>query len=130
ASSPLREATLDLAALVSKSLVDVNREGGEARYRLLLLPRAYAETRLRESGRQGDIRRRHAEIVLEASRAIGSPWWDEPRQAWLRQAGRRVDALRAAVDWALDAPGVATLAGELAHEAAAVWFRLSPRLEG
>jgi predicted ATPase/DNA-binding winged helix-turn-helix (wHTH) protein len=130
ASSPLREATLDLADLVSKSLVDVSREGGEARYRLLLLPRAYAEARLRESERQGDIRWRHAQIVLEASRTIGSQWWDEPRQEWLPRAARLVDDLRAAVDWALDEPRVATLAGELAHEAAAIWFRLSPQLEG
>jgi len=130
ASSPPGGATLDLADLVLKSLVDVNCDGGEARYRLLLLPRAYAEARLRESERQDDIRRRHALIVLEASRATSAQWWDEPRREWLGRAARLVDDLRAAVDWALDEPGDATLAGDLAHEAAAVWFRLSLPFEG
>jgi len=57
--------TLDvLTALVDKSLVAVEAEGGEARYRLLEAVREYASQGLEKTGEFEALRRRHADFFL------------------------------------------------------------------
>ena len=128
-SSP-SEALLDLAELVEKSLVEAHSELGQARYRMLMVPRTYAETKLRETGHEHEVRRRHALSVLKALQTSSREWSEAHRPEWLELAGRLVDDSRAALDWALGDSGDAVLAGELAHEAAAIGFRLALPFEG
>jgi predicted ATPase/class 3 adenylate cyclase len=93
-------AELDtLASLLDKSLVR-RRTGrlGEERYWLLETIREFALERLRESGREDDLRRRHAErmlrIALDAHLGAGSA------EGNIGLALAERDDLRAALDWA------------------------------
>jgi predicted ATPase/DNA-binding winged helix-turn-helix (wHTH) protein len=125
ALAPADQAVLDLADLVAKSLVEARHDSAEGSYRLLRLPRAFAETMLRKSGHEDEVRQRHAQTILDSVRSGSDEWWAAPRAEWVVRAARLVGDLQAALTWALGATGSASLAGALAHEAAVVWFRLA-----
>jgi predicted ATPase/class 3 adenylate cyclase len=94
------DADLDpLASLLDKSLLR-RRTGrlGEERYWMLETIREFALERLRESGREDDLRRRHAERMLQIARdaylAVGDV------EADLGVALTELEDLRGALDWA------------------------------
>src|SRR5476649_164262 len=68
--------TLDLlAALVDKSLIVVQDEGGDRRYRLLESTREYAAERLDEAGERAGVAALHcAYFAGAAERAVGTHW--------------------------------------------------------
>ena len=92
-----------IAQLVDKSLVDVQREHHDTRYRLLETIRSYALERLDERDATDTMRRRHATwcaaFVAEASAGTRGP--DEG--TWLERIDREIDNLRAALTWATGA---------------------------
>jgi len=125
------EALAGLAELVAKSLVNVRRTDEGAAYRLLLVPRAYAEEKLKQGAHELEARRSHAQVVLH--------WLHEYEvsltevvefPAWLVRYGAIVDDLRAALEWALSPDGDLEIASRLAHDGAVAWFRLSLPFEG
>jgi predicted ATPase len=94
------DADLDpLASLLDKSLLR-RRTGrlGEERYWMLETIREFALERLRESGREDDLRRRHAERMLQIARDAHLSAGDTEGHVELALAER--DDLRAALDWA------------------------------
>jgi predicted ATPase/class 3 adenylate cyclase len=118
------DADLDpLASLLDKSLLR-RRTGrlGEERYWMLETIREFALERLGESGREDDLRRRHAErmlrIALDAHLGAG----DTEGNIELAQAER--DDLRAALDWA--EANDATFGLELAVELMNFWNVAGP----
>lgn len=92
-----------LQALVDKSLVVAESDGGEVRYRLLETVRQFARERLDEAGRAEDTQRRHAryfrDLAEQASRHAVGP--DELR--WHRQVRAESDNLRQAMTWWFEA---------------------------
>jgi len=88
-----------LASLLDKSLVR-RRSGrlGEERYWLLETVREFARERLREFGREDDVRRRHAERMFEIARRAHLGAGDAEGNIEVALAER--DDLRAALDWA------------------------------
>ena len=94
------DADLDpLASLLDKSLLR-RRTGrlGEERYWMLGTIREFALERLGETGREDDLRRRHAERMLEIARDSHLGAGDTEGNIELALAER--DDLRAAMDWA------------------------------
>jgi predicted ATPase/class 3 adenylate cyclase len=94
------DADLDtLASLLDKSLVR-RRTGrlGEERYWMLETIREFAVERLRESGTEEDVRRRHAERMLEIAHSAHLGAGDTEGNIGVALAER--DDLRAALDWA------------------------------
>jgi predicted ATPase/DNA-binding CsgD family transcriptional regulator len=88
-----------LASLVDKSLVIVEEQDGEARYRLLETMRQYGREKLQESGEDEPVRRRHAEYYLALAE---EPEPDLREQgAWLLRLGTEHDNFRAALRWTL-----------------------------
>lgn len=108
--SPPPADTLDtLAALVDKSLVQVEPGAEEPRYRLLETVRQYALARLAARGDEAAARDRHAryflDLAAEAERELAGP-----RQARrLAELEREIDNLRGALDWYAARDGVAGL---------------------
>jgi predicted ATPase/class 3 adenylate cyclase len=95
-----------LTQLVDKSLVVVDTEDGEVRYRLLETVREYGRTRLREVEEPRDVQRRHRDWYLAfAERA--EPELRGPNQlTWLRRLEDDHDNLRAALEWSrTETPG-------------------------
>lgn len=92
-----------LPALVDKSLVVAESEGGEVRYRLLETLRQFAIERLDASGQGQATRRRHADyfrgLALEAARQAVGP----NERTWHLRVGSEVDNLRQAMTWLIEA---------------------------
>ena len=91
-----------LPSLVDKSLVAVDVEGEEARYRLLETLRQFARDRLDESGTADEYRLRHAglfrDLAVEAGLNIRGP----EEQRWWERIDTELDNLRQAMTWAIE----------------------------
>jgi predicted ATPase/DNA-binding winged helix-turn-helix (wHTH) protein len=111
-----------LAELTAKSLLGVQMAGEEVLYRLLDMTRAYALEKLKESLESAEIKRRHARLC--------SSWGQddldgEPRslREWTSGNQRRVDDVRAALDWCCSAEGDSMLGVTLTATSAPIWFQ-------
>jgi tetratricopeptide (TPR) repeat protein len=106
-----------LAALVDKSLVQVEDQGGTARYRLLETVRQYGLERLREAGEEAATRRRHLDWCLTLGETAAPHLEGEGALRWLARLDAEHDNLRAALAWGLDHDAGASLglAGNLRH---------------
>ncbi|MGH2976755.1 MAG: ATP-binding protein [Gaiellaceae bacterium] len=119
------DADLDtLASLLDKSLL--RRRSGplaEERYWMLETIREFALERLRDSGLEAGLRRRHAERMLQLAGEgnLGA----EYGEADVRLALAERDDLRAALDWAEE--NDARLGLELATELQHLWNASSPK---
>jgi predicted ATPase len=119
------DADLDtLASLLDKSLLR-RRTGrrGEERYWMLETIREFALERLRESEREDDLRRRHAEWMLHIARTahLGA----DDNEADLGLAMTEREDLRAALDWAEQ--NDATFGLELAVGLQQLWNAAGPK---
>ncbi len=93
-------AVLDhLSRLVDRSLVNVEQQGGNKRYRLLETIREYGSEKLRESDEADSTRNRHLDWFLKLA-AQAEPELRGAQQAeWLAHLEREHDNLRAALQW-------------------------------
>lgn len=103
AESPLQrsEATALLGRLVDKSLVQVESDLGDRRYRLLETVRQYAVEQLGEAGEQETFESRHRAWYVELAESDPTPAGDLPARDWLRRLDLERDNLRAALTSAL-----------------------------
>ena len=110
-----------LSRLLDKSLVVVQKQGDEARYRLLEVIRQYGEEKLRGFGEAEFIRRDHAGFFLalaeKAEPRINGP----DHRLWLERLEAEHDNFRAALSWAAEARKMET---ELRLAGALWWFWL------
>lgn len=96
---------LDLVSrLVDKSLVGVDSQGVETRFRLLETVREYAAGKLAEAGETAAARRQHRDFFLTLGSANEDP--AEPTRTWstgdwIRRADADHDSFRSALEWSL-----------------------------
>jgi predicted ATPase/class 3 adenylate cyclase len=118
------DADLDpLASLLDKSLLR-RRTGrlGEERYWMLETIREFALERLRDAGLEDELRRRHAERMLQIARDQRVD--DEPEAGAEWALAERED-LRAALDWAQENDAILGL--ELANDLQNFWNTTGPK---
>jgi len=120
-------AVLDrLSVLVDRSLV-VASVDGEPRYHLLESARAYALERLEQAGETDAMQLCHAEALRERVDQFDEATARDPRFDRLVQAFEpELDNLRAALRWAMDAPGQRELALGLLAGSSSLWIELDP----
>jgi predicted ATPase/DNA-binding winged helix-turn-helix (wHTH) protein len=117
---------VDCAAnLVAKSLVAADLGGATAWYRLLETTRAYALEKLTQSGEFDQVARRHAEYHRELFERAEAELETRPASEWLAAHGRRIDNLRAALDWAFSPTGDVAVGVALTIAAVPLWLQLS-----
>ena len=90
--------------LVDKSLVLVDHDDGQARYRLLETIRQYAHHRLREAGEAAATRDRHLDHFLALAEDAEPELVGPDQDAWVARLETEHDNLRVALDWALSSP--------------------------
>lgn len=96
---------LDLVSrLVDRSLVQVEPDaaGGETRYRLLEILRAYGATHLEQRLEADRARARHASWLMDRAEQAARAFRGPEQGYWLRWAEREHDNVRAALTWALE----------------------------
>src|SRR5919202_492349 len=98
-----RDGVLDLLThLVDKSLLLVAQQGGEeARYRVLETVRQYGAEKLKESGDEPEIRRRHADFFLKLAEEAEPGLMGPEQGEWLERLEQEHGNLRAALMWSL-----------------------------
>jgi len=104
-----------LSGLVDRALILVDHSRRPLRYRQLETVREYAVARLGESGEADDWRARHLSWAL----AVAESNLDQDR--WLASLDAELDNLRAALDWAAAAGGVANFGARLAAALGRFW---------
>ena len=125
AAQPQGDAVDLLGDLVSKSWLTADIGGAEPRFRLLETTRLYALEKLAESGEREEVARRHAEFCRDAFEPAAAEWEAGPTPEWLSTYGWRVDALRAALDWAFSPSGDASIGISLTTAVVPLWMHLS-----
>jgi predicted ATPase/DNA-binding winged helix-turn-helix (wHTH) protein len=118
-----------LGRLIDKSLV-VAEPGEVPRYRLLETLRLFAVEQLAALGEHAAFLHRHAEYFERLLAQAYDDWEDTDDALWLAHTGIELDNVRAALDWALEAPAAANLAISLAGSAGWLWDKIAPLAEG
>ncbi len=93
------EALDGLMGLVNKSLVNVEEQEHEFRYRFLETIRQYAMEKLLESGEAVQARDGHLDYMLQIAEQTGDQMFGAETQEWLDQIEVEHDNLRAALEW-------------------------------
>jgi predicted ATPase/DNA-binding winged helix-turn-helix (wHTH) protein len=109
--------------LGAKSLITADVTGEQVLFRLLDTSRTYALERLEACDETVTIRRRHAQFCC-------ADWEAAETQApagadWVAARGRKVDDIRAALDWCFSLQGDASIGVRLTAASAPLWFQLS-----
>jgi len=91
-----------LASLAAKSLVGADQSGDATRYQLLETLRHFS--RDRAGGRLDELRRRHAEHYAAFAEEAGRGLTSADELMWRARVTAELDNLRAAANWAFDAP--------------------------
>jgi predicted ATPase/class 3 adenylate cyclase len=97
-----KSTVLDLLTqLVDKSLVVVEREGGqEARFRMLETIRQFAREKLSQAGEAARVRSAHADFFIELAAAADREHFRGSEQlTWLNRFETEHDNLRTALEW-------------------------------
>jgi predicted ATPase/class 3 adenylate cyclase len=117
-----------LPQLVNKSLVTMDEEGDEPRYRLLETIRQYARDKLLESGEAAEMRNRHLDYHVQLTENAETQLYGGQALKWVNRFESEYDNLRAAIEWGMDHNVMAVLrmAGALPN----FWFRRGYESEG
>jgi predicted ATPase len=114
-----------LSNLVSKSLIYSDVSGEHVYYRMLETTRVYALEKLNENDERHEYARRHAECYQALFQRADSEWETQPTKEWLETYRRKLDNVRAALDWAFSDNGDPTIGSALTVAAVPLWTELS-----
>ncbi|TYB43048.1 BTAD domain-containing putative transcriptional regulator [Actinomadura chibensis] len=110
-----------LAALADKSLLTVDGDGGDPRYRMLDTIRAYGLERLAEAGEETSAGRAHAEHFARLAEEAEPRLIRADQLVWLRRLSAEHDNISAGLRWAV-AAGDAPLALRFCAALGWYWF--------
>lgn len=88
-----------LSQLVSKSLVLMDAQGGQGRYRMLETVREYGRERLDEANEMVSTRTQHLQWYLRLAEEARTELGGADQVSWLSRLEGEYDNLRAALDW-------------------------------
>ncbi len=112
-----------LTDLAAKSLITVHAADDQVSYQLLNTSRAYAAEKLAASAEVHVIRQRHARLCCSWGDAELE--WDPASVDERDCDSRRIDDVRAALNWCFSRGGDTALGIELTAKSAHYWFQLS-----
>ena len=108
-----------LATLVDKSILIADEHDGRIRYRMLETIREYGRDRLRESGTEPAVRRRHRDYFEQLVEQARDEWCGPGQQRWMARILREHNNIRAVLDYSLTEPGQGEAGLKIAG---ALWF--------
>ncbi|MGO4355117.1 winged helix-turn-helix domain-containing protein [Rhizobium sp. RAF36] len=111
-------------SLHTKSLLSADLGQDEIQYRLLETTKLYVIGKLRDEGHFDDLALRHAEFFRDYFVEAEADWNLLPQKEWRAHYAGKLVELRAAIDWAMAAPGSLALGAELLTITAPLWTEL------
>jgi non-specific serine/threonine protein kinase len=117
-----------LTQLVNKSLVTMDDEGDEPRYRLLETVRQYARDKLMESGEAEQMRNRHLDYFVQLTESAEQALIGYAALSWINRLEAESDNLRAAFEWGMETNVVTVLT--MTHALQYFWYRRGYETEG
>jgi predicted ATPase/class 3 adenylate cyclase len=117
-----------LSQLVNKSLIAVEDEGREPRYRLLETVRQYARDKLVELGEAEQARRAHFDFFTRLVELAGTKLGTAEALEWVRRLDAEHGNVRAALEWGAESHLAATL--QVLPTIARYWMRRGHEEEG
>jgi predicted ATPase/class 3 adenylate cyclase len=117
-----------LTQLVNKSLVTMDDEGDEPRYRLLETVRQYARDKLMEAGEAEQMRNHHLGYFVQLAEQAEQELIEGSALRWVIRLEAETDNLRAAFEWGLENNVLAVL--KMAHLLQYFWYRRGYETEG
>ncbi len=114
-----------VANLVAKSLISADVSGDAMQYRLLDTTRGYALRKLAKAGEAEPIARRHAEHFRDLLGQAAADLEARTDADWMGTFGRKIDDVRAALDWAFSTDGDPSIGVVLTVAAIDLWMHLS-----
>ena len=118
-----------LLNLSDKSLVIIEEQEGQTRYRFLETIRQYASEKLTELGEERLVRNRHLDYFIHLAEEAERNYRGEKQLFWFRVMERERDNFRAALDYVLHTDQVETSL-RLVGTAFWLWFFQGPWSEG
>jgi non-specific serine/threonine protein kinase len=119
-----------LMHLVDNSLVLVDMQGDQTRYRLLETVRQYGQGRLEDADEVSKIRRRHLDWYLGLAERADASVRGPDEETWLARVEAEHDNLRAAIEWSKAQPDGAEAEVRLARALEWFWYLLGHWTEG
>ncbi len=116
-----------LTALVDKSLVVVELDRKEQRYRLLESTRQFAAERLGEVGEREDVAARHCRYFAREAQRAGDAYWQTDSDLWTAQVRIDLENYRAAIGWGLAGNGDAEAAATTVAGLGSLWAKIARR---
>jgi tetratricopeptide (TPR) repeat protein len=113
------EAMDGLMGLVNKSLVNVEEQEHESRYRFLETIRQYAMEKLSEAGESEQARDRQFDYIMKLALGSKQELFGTESLEWLDQMEAEHDNLRAALEWGITSDPIKAL--ELANAVGGFW---------
>ena len=97
---PLERGTVleAITALVDKSILMAQEEGGRVRYRMLETIRQYGAEQLEAAGQRAEMRERHRLYYAGVARDAGSQWFSDRQATWLGRLRLEQSHLRGALE--------------------------------
>ncbi|NUW43812.1 ATP-binding protein [Nonomuraea rhodomycinica] len=96
-----------ITGLVDKSILVREEHGPMVRFRLMETIRQYGRDRLRESGEEAELRRRHRAWYVDLATRMHHEWFGPAQVTWYQRMRLEHDNLRSALDHCLCTPGEA-----------------------
>ncbi|WP_328946336.1 LuxR C-terminal-related transcriptional regulator [Streptomyces sp. NBC_00250] len=94
-----------VAGLLDKSVLVQEEHLGQAQYRLLETLAHYGRTRLRATGQEAELVRRHRDWYLQLAEQMAAQWYGPDQLSWSRRLRRDYRNLRAAMEHCLSTQG-------------------------
>jgi len=120
----IAEAIEAMASLVDKSLLLMQQDKLTVSYRLLNTTRTYASGRRHEFFSSAAIQRQYAALVVEMLTNANRELAGKSLTDWRQDHCRKIDDVRAALEWAFSAEGDPDVAVELLVASSSIWFHL------
>jgi tetratricopeptide (TPR) repeat protein len=117
-----------LSQLVNKSLVTMDDEGDEPRYRLLETVRQYGRDKLMESGEAELMRNRHLDYFIQLTENAEKELIGYTALSLIYRLEAEYDNLRAAFEWGMENNVLAVL--KMAYSLQYFWYRRGYETEG
>ncbi len=116
-----------LSALVDKSLVVVDVDGDDRRYRLLESTRQFAAERLDAALERGNVAAQHCRYFAEVALAASDAYWQTDSDTWAAEVRRELENYRAAIAWGLADGGDVVAAATIVAGLRWLWYATSRR---